>query len=129
VSGPDERETYRGLLKGDQATFDRFFAEYFPPLYHFVLTRVGDDAGAAQALCQQALIRGLTRFASYRGDAPLFTWLCRIAEPLIDDGWLAKPRGAAEPRLATQSLLTRAHAAFREGLATLAVPGDGGHEQ
>jgi RNA polymerase sigma-70 factor (ECF subfamily) len=87
VTPLDERAIYRGLLQGDQATFDRFFNEFFPRLYRFVHARVGGDHDAAQDLCQQALTRGLTRFAQYRGEASLFTWLCQIARTLIDDWW------------------------------------------
>jgi len=87
VKLPDERAAYRGLLEGDQAAFDRFFNEFFPRLYRFILTRVGDDHEAAQALCQQALVQGLTRFAKYRGEAALFTWLCQIARGHVDDWW------------------------------------------
>ena len=95
---PDERAAYRGLLEGDQAAFDRFFNEFFPRLYRFILTRVGEDQEAAQTLCQQALVEGVTRFARYRGEAALFTWLCQIARGHID-AWWSLQNASAQRRL------------------------------
>ena len=83
----DERDDYVGLLGNNQQAFDRFFNEFFPRLYRFVLTRVAGNHDAAQELCQQTLIRGIQRFSSYRGEAALFTWLCQIARHGISDWW------------------------------------------
>jgi len=108
VKLPDERAAYRGLLEGDQAAFDRFFNEFFPRLYRFILTRVGDDHEAAQALCQQALVQGLTRFAKYRGEAALFTWLCTFCRHEISAYYRREGRAQRQVELREDSPEVRA---------------------
>jgi RNA polymerase sigma-70 factor (ECF subfamily) len=77
----------RAVLAGERRAFDRFFAEYFPRLYRFVLLRIDGDADAAQDVCQQVLDRAMRRLESYRGEASLFTWLCQIARHELSDEW------------------------------------------
>jgi RNA polymerase sigma-70 factor (ECF subfamily) len=64
------------MLAGDQRAFDEFFAAYFPGLFRFALTRTGDDAEAAEEVVQAALCQAVARLETYRGEAPLFSWLC-----------------------------------------------------
>jgi RNA polymerase sigma-70 factor (ECF subfamily) len=48
------------------------------------------DRAAAEEICQQALIRGLARIGSYRGEAALFTWFCTIARNGLADWWTSR---------------------------------------
>ncbi|MEP7314563.1 MAG: RNA polymerase sigma factor [Pseudomonadota bacterium] len=89
----------RGLLNGDREQFDRFFDDHFPPLYRYVLTRVGGDRDAARTLCEQTLIQGLEHAAQYRGDAGLFNWLCQIASDHIAMWWTHRKTDAVQALL------------------------------
>ena len=77
----------RQLLSGDEQAFNRFFHDYFPRLYRFVLPRVASNYDQAQDVCQKSLVRGVRRLSTYRGDASLFTWLCQIARNEVSDYW------------------------------------------
>ncbi len=64
------------LLDGDRQTFDAFFNGYYPRLYRFALTRLDNDHNLADETAQVVLCQAISKMASYRGEAPLFTWLC-----------------------------------------------------
>jgi RNA polymerase sigma-70 factor, ECF subfamily len=98
MAQPDHAEDLRltrALLAGEPTVFDRFFHEYFPRLYRFVLPRVDQDVATAQDICQQVLARALRKLGSYRGDAALFTWLCRLARNELADHWALRQRDSA----------------------------------
>lgn len=84
---PVDRELVRALLRGDRASFDRFFNDYFPRLYRFVLPRIEGDPAAAEDLCQHVLTRAIRALATYRGEASLFTWLCQISRNELSRYW------------------------------------------
>jgi RNA polymerase sigma-70 factor (ECF subfamily) len=84
---PVDRELARALLRGQPQSFDRFFADYFPRLYRFVLPRVERDPAAAEDLCQHVLSRAIRSLATYRGEASLFTWICQIARNELSRYW------------------------------------------
>jgi RNA polymerase sigma-70 factor (ECF subfamily) len=73
--------------RGDEAAFERFFRDYAPRLYRFVLPRVRGDAQLAEEICQEALGRAMQKIAGWRGEASLFTWLCQIARNQLTDHW------------------------------------------
>jgi RNA polymerase sigma-70 factor, ECF subfamily len=91
----EDRRLVRALLAGEPAMFDRFFNEYFPRLFRFVLPRVDQNVATAQDICQKVLARALQKLAGFRGDAALFTWLCRIARNELADHWQERQREAA----------------------------------
>lgn len=72
----DDRARAARMLEGDERAFEEFFQDTFPRLYRFTLPRVGYDADAAEEVVQAALGRAVLKLATYRGEAPLFTWLC-----------------------------------------------------
>jgi RNA polymerase sigma-70 factor (ECF subfamily) len=84
---PVDRELVRALLYGQRQSFDRFFADYFPRLFRFVLPRVDRDPAAAEDLCQHVLSRAIRSLATYRGEASLFTWICQIARNELSRYW------------------------------------------
>jgi len=75
------------MVRGDEAAFDRFFREYAPRLFRFVLPRVRSDSALAEEICQEVLGRAMQRIASWRGEASLFTWLCQMARNQLADHW------------------------------------------
>jgi RNA polymerase sigma-70 factor, ECF subfamily len=76
---PDDLQLAQRLMAGDQAAFAHFFEDYFPRLFRFILRRTDRDPEAARDVVQSALLKGIRRLDSYRGEASLFTWFCQIA--------------------------------------------------
>ena len=72
-----ERELVRRMLGGDEGAFDEFFADYFPRLFRFAVTRLRDP-DAAEDIVQTSLMAAMRHLGSWRGEATLFTWLCTI---------------------------------------------------
>lgn len=64
------------MLVGKAEAFEDFFGTYFPGLYRFALARLNQDSDAAEEVVQRALCKAISKLASYRGEAALFTWLC-----------------------------------------------------
>ena len=71
-----DRRLVRRLLSGDERAFDEFFEGHFPGLYRFALTRLSHDEDAAEEVAQATVCKAITKLATYRGEAALFTWLC-----------------------------------------------------
>lgn len=80
------------MLRGDQRAFDEFFDANFPRLYRFTRARIGDDEDATKEIVQQTLCRAIARIETYRGEAALFTWLCRICRNQISDHFKQRNR-------------------------------------
>jgi len=75
------------MCRGDEAAFDRFFRDYAPRLYRFVLPRARGDNSLAEDVCQDVLGRAMQRISGWRGEATLFTWLCQMARNRLADYW------------------------------------------
>lgn len=73
-----DRALARRVSSGNSAAFEEFFREYFPRMYRFTLSRVGNDPALAEEVVQRAMCLVLRKMGSYRGEAMLFTWLCQI---------------------------------------------------
>ncbi len=73
-----DRALARRVSSGNSAAFEEFFREYFPRLYRFTLSRVGDDTDLAEEVVQRTMCLVLRKMRGYRGEALLFTWLCQI---------------------------------------------------
>lgn len=71
-----DRELARRMAAGDERAFAEFFDGHFPGLYRFALPRLDWDEAAAEEVAQAALCKALSKLATYRGEATLFTWLC-----------------------------------------------------
>jgi RNA polymerase sigma-70 factor (ECF subfamily) len=82
-----DQELVRAMCAGDPKAFDRFFRDYSPRLYRFVLPRVGRSEQAAEDVCQEVLGRAMHSIARWRGEASLFTWLCQMARNQLIDYW------------------------------------------
>jgi RNA polymerase sigma-70 factor, ECF subfamily len=80
---------------GDERAFNRFFNEFLPRLYRFVLPRIGADTHSAEEVCQEVLSRAMRQIGGYRGEATLFTWLCQMARNEVVDHWRRRKRREA----------------------------------
>ncbi|MEM9532759.1 MAG: RNA polymerase sigma factor [Pseudomonadota bacterium] len=87
-----DRLLVKRLLKGDRPAFDQFFADQFPRIYRFVLSRSGGDHDLAEELAQETLCRSLEKLKAWRGEAGLTTWLFTISRNLMTDR-LRSPAG------------------------------------
>jgi RNA polymerase sigma-70 factor (ECF subfamily) len=68
----------KSLSKNNEKMFNHFFEMYFPRLYRFTIVRVDGDKELSQEIVQDTLISALKSIKQYRGEAPLFSWLCQI---------------------------------------------------
>jgi RNA polymerase sigma-70 factor (ECF subfamily) len=75
---PDDAELVRRLRRGDEAAFEELFDATFDPLYRFALIRVNRDHELAKELAQATICKGFEKLDTYRGEAPIFNWLCAI---------------------------------------------------
>lgn len=71
-----DKKLARRILEGDEKSFDAFFAGYYPRLYRFALARLDNDRSLADETAQVVLCQALSKLDTYRGEAPLFSWLC-----------------------------------------------------
>jgi RNA polymerase sigma-70 factor (ECF subfamily) len=81
------------MLEGDEAAFETFFQGCFGRLYGFALPRMDHDHAAAEEVVGAVLARAVRKLHTYRGEAPLFTWLCTICRREIA---ARKPRPEVE---------------------------------
>lgn len=73
-----EKELAGRLAQGDPAAWKELCETYSRPLYLYAYHRIG-DASAAEDVRQETLLAAVEGIARYRGEAPLFAWLCGIA--------------------------------------------------
>jgi RNA polymerase sigma-70 factor, ECF subfamily len=119
----DDRQLVRRLLGGDESAFGLFFDAYAPRLYRFAITRVGHDGDAAEDVVQRTLAKAVTKLATYRGEAALFTWLCTFCRHEISAFHVGRRRLAPETPLVEESLDVRA------ALESLAAQASDGPEE
>ena len=88
------------LVRGDEEAFETFFEGYFPPLYRFALSRLGQDADAAEEVVQATLCKAVTKVRTYRGEAALLSWLCTFCRHEISAWYERRGRRPSEVPLA-----------------------------
>lgn len=112
----EDRRLVKRLLAHDREAFNAFFDGYFPRLYRFARTRLGDDPDTLKEIVQVTLSKAVRSLVSYRGEAALFTWLCTICRNEINDhlGRVAKER--------KHVVLTEDSADIRAAVEALAAP-------
>jgi RNA polymerase sigma-70 factor (ECF subfamily) len=89
-------ELVRRLLAGDEAAFDSFITDYYPRLYRFAYRRVGGNRDLALDVVQSTFEKVLPRLASWRGEAPLFSWMCGFCRFEIGRVWKEQDRELAD---------------------------------
>ena len=97
----------RRILAGDESAANEFCADYLPRLYRFARSRLGGDDAAAEDVVQAALVAGIRKLHTYKGEAALFTWLCTLCRHEIA-AWLERAGHRAEIGLAEDEPGTRA---------------------
>lgn len=73
------------MQRGDSAAFDEFFNANFARLYRFTIARIGNEEDDVKEIVQRTLCRAVKKIHTYRGEAALFTWLCRLCRNEISD--------------------------------------------
>jgi RNA polymerase sigma-70 factor, ECF subfamily len=81
----DDRRLVKRMLAHDADAFTEFFDGFFPRLYRFARTRLGEDPDTVKEIVHVTLSRAIHRLRTYRGEAALFTWLCTICRHEISD--------------------------------------------
>jgi RNA polymerase sigma-70 factor (ECF subfamily) len=76
-TGWNDQRLVREMRDGSETAFAEFFDAYFPRLYRFALARVGRE-DAAEEIAQAAIVVGIRKIGTWRGEAALCTWLCSI---------------------------------------------------
>jgi len=87
----------RRALSGDEEAFEELYRGHFHRLYRFALVRLDGDEDLAEEVVQSTLCRGMERLPFYRGEAPLFSWLCTICRREIARRREARRRTVALP--------------------------------
>lgn len=95
------------LLKGDKLSFDVFFNTYFPRIYRFALLRLNHDHNLAEDTAQIVLCQALSKMSTYRGEAPLFSWLCTFCRFEISKQRKARNRAQGEATLTEDDPVVR----------------------
>jgi RNA polymerase sigma-70 factor (ECF subfamily) len=80
-----DRRLVKRMLAHDAQAFHAFFDGYFPRLYRFARTRLGEDPEVTKEIVHVTLSKAMRKLTTYRGEAALFTWLCTICRNEIND--------------------------------------------
>ncbi|MBD3869197.1 MAG: sigma-70 family RNA polymerase sigma factor [Acidobacteria bacterium] len=88
----ENRRLVKQMLAGEERAFDRFFDEYFPGLYRFAMTRMDGNPDGAEEVAQATLCAAISKLATYRGEAALFTWLCTFCRHEISAWYRRRDR-------------------------------------
>lgn len=107
------------LMKGDVGSFDAFFNGYFPRIYRFALARTNQDHDLAEETAQVVLCQAISKMSTYRGEAPLFSWLCTFARYEISKQRRALARAQGDIELVEE------HPAVRAALESLLAESGG----
>ena len=94
-----DKKLARRVLGGDQKSFDVFFNTYYPRMFRFALVRLDGDRDLADETAQVVLCQALSKLATYRGEAPLFSWLCTFCRYEISKQRKARHRAQGDTPL------------------------------
>jgi RNA polymerase sigma-70 factor (ECF subfamily) len=104
---PDDVELVRRMRRGEEAAFEEFFEANFNGLYRFALARVERDGELALEVTQAAICKAIEKLGSYRGEAPLFGWVCAICRFEISGHYRRLRRRPPETELVEEGLWAR----------------------
>ena len=94
-----DKKLAKRVLEGDQASFDAFFNSYYPRLFRFALVRLDNDRDLADETAQVVLCQALSKLDTYRGEAPLFSWLCTFCRYEVSKQRKARHRAQGDTPL------------------------------
>lgn len=106
--GESDKALVSRMLGGDETAFEQFFETYFSRLYRFAVTRLHNDADAAEEVVQATLCKAIAKLATYRGEAALFTWLCTFCRHEVSAYYTRHNRTAHEVPLIEDTPSVRA---------------------
>ena len=95
-----DKQLANRILEGDQRSFDAFFNAYYQRLYRFALVRLGNDVDLADETAQTVLCQAISKLHTYRGEAPLFSWLCTFCRYELSRQRKARDRAQGDQPLA-----------------------------
>lgn len=95
-TGREETALVERMLAGDEDAMETFADGYFPGLYRFALKRLDGRSELARDLVQTTVCKVLDKLETWRGEAPLFSWLCACCRNEIA---MHFRREASRPRL------------------------------
>lgn len=96
------------LIDGDRRSFDAFFNAYYPRLFRFALARLDGDGDLADETAQVVLCQALSKMDTYRGEAPLFSWLCTFCRHELSRQRKARARAQGDQPLVEDDPAVRA---------------------
>ena len=77
-------------------------------IYRFALVRLSHDHDLAEETAQSVLCQAISRISTYRGEAPLFSWLCTFARFEILKQLKARGRAQGDTDLREENPAVRA---------------------
>lgn len=106
---------------------EQMYAEYFQPVYAFVLS-LSQDAAFAEEITQDTFFKAMKKIDSFRGECKMSGWLCQIAKnsyfsylrqqkrqaPAIDSGYYVPSGETLEATLADKEQAFRIHQALHQ---------------
>ncbi len=96
------------VISGDRASFDAFFNSNYPRLYRFALARLDADTDLADETAQVVLCQAISKLDTYRGEAPLFSWLCTFCRHEVSKQLRARRRAQGDTELVEDDPSVRA---------------------
>lgn len=95
----EERTLVNEMRAGRENAFDVFTESYIPGLYRFARRRLHDDRELTKDVVQSTVCRVIENLDGWRGEAPLFTWLCACCANEIAAHYRRRGRRPAEVEL------------------------------
>lgn len=79
VAALDLRELTRGICRGDEAAFTRFYDRYSLRLYQHLLVLAKGNEGEAREVLQTVVVKLARKFKVFEEEKRMWGWLCRLA--------------------------------------------------
>lgn len=108
-----DRALVKAVLAGDAAAFRQFFDENYDRLFRFLMPLLSNNHHAAEDVVQQTMSKALANLHTYRGEAQLFTWLCRVGRNQAVDWKRANFRHAERAVSLDENLAVRSEVAAK----------------
>ena len=68
------------VIRGDEEAFSEFYDTNFEPLHAYALTRAGGNEAVADDVVRQTFSDAVQTLDTWRGQAPVITWLKNISQ-------------------------------------------------
>ncbi|MGB7539800.1 MAG: RNA polymerase sigma factor [Anaerolineales bacterium] len=79
AASSEDRELTAALCRGETGAWAELCERFGGALYRFAFHLCGGESAWAEDVRQETLLAAAASIQSYRGEAPLFGWLCAIA--------------------------------------------------